>query len=251
MGDLSELHFYPSSWENPFIMRDQFDISNTTKDRPALMDSILLESTVIIRALDINGFEIKKIEALDVPDKAVEIEKTLKGDYKLIFSSNFYDNVVFKITDKSDKEYYVQVKRYTIDGWIRHEGEDNHAILTADFYFDREKSYTDFDITAKIIYNDGSTENVKLQAVKRIDDGLGNITDKYEVEETVTHFGDDEFGLKKSVFEYVLPNNVDERNIDRVYLNAEYTGSTNYVYAGAYVGSGQGTLANIYHGEED
>ena len=33
-------------------------------------------------------------------------------------------------------------------------------------------------------------------------------------------------------------------------MNAEYKGSTADTYAGAYVGSGQGTLANIYTGEE-
>ena len=188
MGDLSELHYYPSSWANPFVMRDQFDISGTTKDKPALMDSILLESTVIIRALDVNNFEIKKIEALDVPDSAVEIEKTLKGDYKLIFSSNFYDNVVFKITDKNNQEYYLRVSRYTIDSWIKM--EDNHPVLTADFYFDREKSYTDFDITAKIIYKDGTTKNVKLTVSEfGIDDGLGNITHAYEVDEQTPEFG--------------------------------------------------------------
>ena len=249
-GNLSELHYYPSSWTNPFIMRDQFDISGSTKENPAVIDSILLESIVIIRPLEYNDFAIKTIEALDVPEQAVEIIKEANGEFKLVFSSNFYDNVVFKVTDTNDEVSYIQVKRYTIDGWIRHDNDSNSNILTADFYFDREKSYEDFDITAKIVYKDGSTENVKLQAVDRIDDGLGNITEEFEVEETVTHFDNKEFGLKKSVFEYVL-GDVDERDIERIYLNAEYKGSTASNYNGAYVGSGEGILANIYHGEEE
>ena len=39
--------------------------------------------------------------------------------------------------------------------------------------------------------------------------------------------------------------------ISKIYLNAEYKGSTAEKYAGAYVGSGLGTLANIYTGEEE
>jgi len=75
MGDLSDLHYYPSRWTNPFLRTDQYDISDTTKEKPALMDSILLESTVKIKSLGYNSFEIASIEALDVPKEAVKITK--------------------------------------------------------------------------------------------------------------------------------------------------------------------------------
>ena len=243
MGDLSELNYYPSSWSNPFIMRDQFDISGTTKNNPTVIDSILLESTVVIKSLNYNSFAIESMEALDVPEGAVTITK-VNGEFKLVFSSNFYDNVVFKVTDTNGGVSYLQIKRYTIDGWIRF--ENNHPVLTADFYFDRNRSYDDFDITAKIVYKDGTTKNVDLKAVLGIDDGLGNITEAYEVDEQ--SFGGK--GLKKSTFEYALKNGED-KTIEKVYLNAEYKGSTASNYAGAYVGSGKGVLANIYQGEEE
>ena len=244
MGDLSKLHYYPSSWNDPFIKRDQFDISGTTKNNPTGIDSILLESTVMIRPLNYNSFAIASIEALDVPEGAVEITKENNGDFRLVFSSNFYDNVVFKVTDTKGGVSYLQVKRYTIDGWINF--KDNHPYLTTDFYFDREKSYNDFDLTAKIVYKDGTTKNVTLTAANRIDDGLGNITNAYEVDEQSAGGK----GLKKACFEYALSDGED-RTIKDVYLNAEYKGSTASNYAGAYVGSGEGTLANIYHGEEE
>ena len=244
MGDLSDLHYYPSSWTNPWIMRDQFEVSGTTEGKPALVDSILLESTVIIRALEYNSFAIKSIEALDVPDGAVEIVKDNNGEFRLIFSSNFYDNVTFKITDNSDEISYFNVKRATIDGWIKH--VDDKAVLTADFYFDKNKSYTDFDLTAKIVHKDGTFRNVKLTPERGIDDGLGNITDEYEVSEE--DFGGK--GLKKAKFEVDLEDG-EEENIRDIYLNAEYKGSTATNYAGAYVGSGEGVLANIYHGEDE
>lgn len=247
IGSLDELSYYPSTWNNPFLKRDQYDISGTTKNNPTVIDTILLEKVVKIKEIDVNNFSISKIEALDVPADAVSISKE-NGEWKLEFSSNFYDNVVFKVTDSNGGESCIQIKRYTVDAWIRF--DNNRPVLTADFYFDRTKSYTDFDLTAKIVYKDGTTKNVSLTAKYGIDDGLGNITRAYEVDEENPQYGDKGKGLKKSTFEFALQNGED-RNISRVYLNAEYKGSTASNYAGAYVGSGEGTLANIYQGEEE
>lgn len=252
MGDLSQLHYYPADWTNPFVKRDQFDISATTKEHPSGVDSILLESTVMIKPLNINGFAIASMEALDVPEDAVTITK-VNGEYKLEFSSNFYDNVVFKVTDTDGEESYVLVKRYTIDGYIKF--IDNHPVLNAEFYFDRTKSYTDFDLTAKIVYRDGTIKNVKLVAEGNIDDGLGNLDaeDVFEVDQEFPTEGglpnpNGGKGLKKSEFRYHLEDGED-RNISKIYLNAEYKGSTAENYAGAYVGSGEGVLANLGGGE--
>ena len=244
-GNLSDLNYYPSQWANAYLMRDHFDISETTKENPTGIPAILLESTLNIKALGYNGFEITKIEALDVPEKAVTITKA-NDEWKLVFNSNFYDNVVFRATDSEGKEYYFQVGRYTIDGWIR--GEGNHGVLTADFYFDKNDSYEDFNLTAKILYKDGTEKNVTLTAVDRIDDGLGNITEEFEVSEE--DFRPAGKGLKRAVFEYELAEGED-RKIQDVYITAEYKGSTKTHYAGAYAGSGKGVLANIYHGEDE
>ena len=97
--------------------------------------------------------------------------------FKIVFSSNFYDHVVFKLTDTNGGESYIQIKRYTIDGWIR----DGHT-LTADFYFKNTESYEDFIITAKVIYYDGTIENVTLEAVDHFRDSLGNPIDSYFVD---------------------------------------------------------------------
>ena len=239
IGDLSDLNYYPSSWTNPFIRQDQFDISGTTKNNPTTINTVLLESTLVIKTLEYNSFNISSIEALDVPKEAVTITK-VNNEFRLEFSSNFYNNVVFKVTDSNDEVSYFQVKRFTIDGWIKN--VDNHPVLTADFYFDKNRTYSDFDIKAKIVYKDGTTKNVELKAAYGVDDGLGNITKAYEVNEGK--------GLKKSSFEYTL-NDGEDKIIDKIYLNAEYKGSTDTTYAGAFVGSGEGELANLYHGEEE
>lgn len=253
MGDLSELQYYPAQWTNPFLKRDQFDISGTTKDNPTVLDSILLEKNVRIKEINVNDFHITKIEALDVPEDAVNISKDGNtNDWILSFSSNFYDNVVFKVTDSKGEVSYFLVKRYTVDAWIKF--VNNKPVLNADFYFDRNNSYKDFEIKATIVYKDGTEKVVTLEPVKGIDDGLGNITDAYEVDEQSTINNDPNIptgkGLKKGCFQYTL-NNGDDKNIKKVYMNIEYKGSTSTEYAGAYSGSGRGTLANIYDPEED
>ena len=239
MGDLSQLNYYPDEWTNPFIKRDQFDISGTTKDKPSSVTSILLESTVMIKAVNVNNFVIASIEPLDVPEDAVTVSSE-NGQFRLVFSSNFYSNVVFKVTGTDGSVSYMEVKRYTIDAWFKF--VDNHPVLAAEFFFDRSKSYEDFDLTAKIVYKDGTFKNVQLEAFYGIDDGLGNLADGYEVESGV--------GLKKSEFRYSLEDGED-RLISKIYLNAEYKGSTDENYAGAYVGSGEGELANIYTGGDE
>lgn len=238
IGDLSELEYYPDYYTNPFIRRDQYDISGTSKDKPTGIDTILLEKVIRIKALNYNGFDIEKIEALDVPSDAVTITK-VDGEWRLEFSSNFYDMVVFKVTDTKGGESYIQIKRTTIDGWIKN--EDNKPVINADFWFDKEKSYEDFVLTAKIYYKDGTTKKVTLSAVKSIDDGLGNIAKEFEVL--------DGKGLKKSCFQYKLDDGEDKQ-IKTIYFNAEYKGSTTSNYAGAYVGSGEGVKANLYQEEE-
>ena len=95
-------------------------------------------------------------------------------------------------------------------------------------------------MTAVIVYKNGKEKNITLTPHKGIDDGLGNITDAYEVL--------DGKGLKKATFQYDLADGED-RTIQDIYLNIEYKGSTNTKYAGSFAGSGRGVKANIYHGE--
>ena len=255
IGDLSDLNYYPSSWANPFIRQDQYDISDTTKAKNTTVNAILLEKTLNIKEVEdedgekINGFEITKLEALDVPSDAVSISK-VNGEWKLVFSSNFYDSVVFKATDKNGEVSYFTVKRYIADPWINN--IDNKPHLYTELYFDKNNSYTDFNLTAKIEYKDGTVENVKLTPYNKIDDGLGNPTYAYEVDESNPEYGPSGKGLKKSVFIYKLKDGTkSDRDVKRAYVNVEYKGSTSKKYAGALAGSGKGILANIYKEEEE
>ena len=135
-ADFGGLNYYPASWADQFTRTDQYDVSETDEFHPTYLESILLEDTINIDVLPWNNYQVSTIEALDVPEDAVTITKENNRKFKIEFSSNFYDHVVFKITDTDNEESYVQIKRYTIDAWIR----DGNT-LSADFYFDREKSY--------------------------------------------------------------------------------------------------------------
>ena len=249
LGTLNELEYYPAQWADPMLRREGFDISETTKEKPAKMDSILLEPTYRFKELDANGFEINSVEPLDVPEGAVEVKKE-GTEYVIYFNSNFYDNVVFKITDTDENEYYIQVKRYTVDAWFRN--LENELYIYADFYYHNELFYTNFDLTAKIVYKDGTVKNVVLSPYGKVDDGLDNWSTEPEVDVSVQHAPNvpPGKGLKQSAFVYKLSKDEDKK-ISKIYLNAEYKGSTAEKYAGAYVGSGLGTLANIYTGEEE
>ena len=120
IGDLNHLNYYPSSWNNPFVKRDQFDISGTTKSKPTGIDTILLEDTVNIKALsDYNGFTISSIVPLDVPDGAVTVTPN-NGEFSIEFSSNFYDNVTFEVTDSHGGKSYMLIQRYTVDGYFKY-----------------------------------------------------------------------------------------------------------------------------------
>ena len=255
LGDLSQLDYYPAHWTNPFLRRDQYDISGTTKNNPTKLDSILLEDTVVLRPIGLPGntLEIDSIEPLDVPAGAVNAQYK-NNEWKIEFESNFYDNVVFKVTDTTNHEYYIKIQRYTVDAYLNYiwdeSPEDQHPAITAEFYYERNKNYDDFELTAKIIYKDGTIETVPLTAIKYVDDGLGNITQAYQVDQEEDHYDDSNKllpkgkGLNKSVFRYNLQPGED-RTIRNIYINVEKVGSTTDNYAGAYTGSGEGVKVKM------
>ena len=251
-GDLTGLTYYPAAWADPYLRTDQYDISETTKSKPALLDSILLENIVNINALNYNGLEIASITPLDVPADAVTVTPT-GNKFSIEFSSHFYDNVVFKVKDTDNEEYFIKIKRYTIDAWFAH--DDSGDFLRADFYYANNKSYTDFNITAKIVYKDGTTKLVTLTPQAHVEDGLGNGNDNYYIDQEHPNSDSNNNqpmgkGLYLSTFRFNLENG-EKDTIQDIYMNAEYKGNDPTVYPGAYSGSGEGTLANIFHPEEE
>lgn len=242
IGSLDDLSYYPAIWNNPFLRVESYDISETTKDTPVDIETILLEPIVNIKALDeYNSFEIKSIEPLDVPSDAVTVTK-VDDEFKIKFSSNFYDNVVFKVTSTDDEVYYIRINRITLDSSLRF--IDNKPVIESKFFFDRNTEYTDYIVTAKIVYKDGTYKNIEMVNAKEIDDGLGNKTYAYELDEETEGEGPSGKGLKVSVYRYALSQGED-REISKIYFNVEFKGSTSESYAGAFAGSGKGVVLSF------
>ena len=242
IGNLSNLNYYPASWANPFIRVDQYDISGSTKSNPTVIKTVLLENTINIKALNYNSFVIESMEALDVPSNAVSVTK-VNEEFRIIFRSNYYDNVVFKVVDSNSDVSYLKISRLVIDGKIKH--INNSPVISADLYFDKNKSYTDFIVSAKIVYKDGKNKSIVMNPVYGVDDGLGNVTDTYEFNEETDDLGGNRGkGLKRSTFNYSLSRG-EEDTISKVYINVENKGSTSASYAGAFAGSGKGIVIDF------
>lgn len=244
IGSLEDLSYYPAVWNDPFLRVDAYDISGDSEEETTIIDTVLLESTVNIKPLDINNFAIESIEALNVPKNAVTVTK-VDEEFKIKFASNFYDNVLFKVTSTDNKVYYFRINRLTIDVNLRF--KDNKPVIESYFYFDNRTSYDDYVITAKIVYKDGSSKKFEMKNAKAIDDGLGNVAYAYELDQEAIENGPSGKGLKVAAYSYALEQG-EEENISKVYVNVEYKGSTKTTYAGAFAGSGKGVVLEF--GEE-
>ena len=252
IGSLEDLKYYPGEWSNQLTRQDSYDISDTTKEKPAEINTIILEDKVNLKGLNYNGLEVKSMEPLDVPSDAVTVTKNNDGSFKLVFASNFYDNVVFKVTDTNNKVYFIKVNRIALNGKLEHKGE-NKILIKSEFSFDNKTKYSDYIISATILYKDGTRKIVEMKNSKYVDDGLGNSVYDYEVDEENPPRQEWAHGkgLKRSTYEYEITEE-DAKKMDKIYITAEKKGSTNTTYAGAFAGSEKGVTIDLsdYYREE-
>ena len=243
LADLNELTYYPSAWTDPLGRVESYDISGTTKDNPVDIETVLIEPTINIKALSAyNGFNISSIEALDVPEGAVRVTKD-NDKYKFTFSSNFYDKVVFKVTSTNNETYYLRINRLTLgveNDQVIYRPSDNDVDVIATFYFDRNTSYSDYILTAKIEYKDGTTKVVNMENAKKLIIGLSDVlyTEEYDDQSAGGK------GLKYGNYKYTFKDG-EVKKVSKMYINVEYKGSTKSNYAGAYSGSGKGTVVTF------
>ena len=250
IGDLDSLDYYPQAWNDWFLRRETYDMSGTTKEKPVEIDTVLLQKKINLKLqTDLNSYNITKIEALDVPSNAVIITKKNDGSYDFDFQSNFYDKVVFKVTTDDNKEQFIYINRRTTDPWIR--TDDGKEGIVVETFYDRNKSYSDLDVIAKIINKDGSSKVVHLEAERGIDNGLGDIIDGYEVDEQTV--GNDTTpkgkGMKRANFVYAM-SKADLKKVDKIYINVGFKGRTETTYAGNFAGSGKGDVIDMKYWED-
>lgn len=243
-GKIEDLSYYPGAWADGLLTQDLYTISGTTKENPVVINNVILDPTVLIDSEAFNTV-IKSIKPLDVPAGAVTV-KLVDSKYKIDFQSRYYDRVVFELTDTSNNKYYFMINRIAAQAKIDHDNKGNEFIFSS-VYFDRKDSYTDYIVTAKIEYKDGTTKTVEMTNANYVDDGLGNtIYDVKEVDSENTPRQDwtKGKGIKISSFKYNLGDH-EKESIKNAYVFVEFKGSTKDNYAGALSGSGNGNEVHL------
>lgn len=253
IGELSGLEYYPADWVSWFKRRESFDISGTTKDTPVEMLGYVLQDRINIKKLTYTDYTIESIEAIDVPTGAVVVNDKNDGSYDLVFNSNFYSKVEFKVTDSDGNEYFFVFNRRTTDPYIATEDGGPRAGIVAEVFYDNDLLYTDYTVLAKIQYKDGTTKVVELTGIPYGDDGFGHPVDVIEWDEEDPPIGGDDIpkgrGIKKTKYAYETTK-AELKKVDKIYINVERTGSTQEYYTGNFAGSGKGDLIDMKYWED-
>ena len=209
----SDLTYYPAFWDMAFF-NPAIDVSNTSPENPAVLLSYLLEPTVIIESDGISS-DISKIEIADGTNpSAVEITH-VGGKFTLNFKSNFYDRVVFKITNTNGDFYFLMIGRITVD------------------------------VAGGLYVPTGATEEYELRAHVTVLDGTEY---DFVFERTPEYDGIGGQGLEYRAYELAEEDQdkiVMEKDNPKEPVSVVYTvvkaGSTDTRYAGTLAGSGRGT----------
>ena len=225
--------------EYTYTMLD-LDVSKSTEENPAVLDTFLLNDSLSFASNGLAGVTFKSVETVNVPDGAVDITNKGNGAFNVKFNSNFYDRTIFKITDTNNNVYYIRVVRKVIEtNIVRFEPfyELEDSIIVRVFYPDTT-TYDDYDVTATILYKDGSTDTKDLSVLGKIDLGGANIVNQKE------------FKGGKNCKQAVYYANIDDfRKLEEdsvgIYFNVKYKGSTESTYAGTFAGNGKGLFLKV------
>ena len=227
---LRELDYKPDFIGGLFY-EDHFDLGLTTKAKPAVVQTSILNKEIEIENTEISR-PFKSVKALDVTDKAVKVTEKGDGVFSIKFNSNYYDRVIFEVTTVDNKTGYMMVARDSLN--VSFMGERREKIQ-ATLYYAKENSYKDYQVVANIIYKNGSSTVKVLDAVK--DAEHDNNRDRYEYETVGDAAMMGNAKLKKCQF--VIDNN---ENIKKVYFTVVKKGATTVIdtYKGTFAGSKSG-----------
>ena len=178
VGVPNDYEYYPSFWDGVFHW-NTVDISGTTVDNPAVFEAFLLEKTIQINS-NIVSKKIKSIKALNVPERAVSFENIENGIWNITYSSNYYDEIEFELTDVNNNKYYMTILRTNVR-LVGYASNPEDSAVYAAVYYPASDSYKNYSIILTINYKDGSKETKIIKnPVKAIDDEGGNLIETYE-----------------------------------------------------------------------
>ena len=233
--NIEDYDYFPGFWlTNTY--NSNIDISETTKENPAFIEAYLLNTTVTFRNSELSP-RFVSVEPLDVNQNAITVNDKGNGVFEVEFGSNYYDRVIFKITDIDGNEYYAMIARTAI------QVEDNFApgqtepVLYADIYYPTQGyDENSFQVVATAIYEDGSEKVLILDSVNVIDHSWNG------------NWGDDlgkkvYGGYNLSYSEFILDY---ENDMVGVYFTVIKKGSLGEnEYTGTFSGSGRGAYYDI------
>ena len=218
----ADLTYYPSYWNTTFF-NPAYDISETTLANPMIIQSYLLEPQVVLKNDDVSApIESLTVASEGVPDSAVTITKQGDNSYKIIFNSNYYDKVVFRVVS-GGKSYYVAIAR-TVVG---HDYERNPVLYVP------TGDTNEYDIIATYYWADGTEKTFTLEQVNSETGGKG-------LEARIYTFKEADQGQVDFRPDRNAPTGV-------TYISAK-AGSTVSKYEGTLGGSNKGTYFTINRG---
>lgn len=206
------------------------DISGSTLGSPVTLYAIPQQDEVIISGVDgaFNSVTAKNLE------KASAVQITpVAGGHKIKFNSNYYDRVIFEVTQGSTKKY-IRIFRTAIQTQ-QVDVNPNSKAVNAIVYFDSSRDCDDYNLFAKLEYKNGSNKTIQLAPAEEHDDGYGNINPGC-IEEGGTN-------LKKGY--YTAEADVKLNQLSGIYFTVLKAGSTSTSYAGTLSGSKRGIYLNL------
>ena len=230
----SDYTYFPTWWDQVFFT-STVDISGSSATNPAEYNTYLLEPNIKFTKAP-HSDNITGVEALNVNPDAVTITESA-GEYTIVFNSNYFDNVVFKITTASET-YYVKINRIVLDIHDNFAPGVTDKKLIAFLSYDASKTYTDYEVYATTVYKDGTKQMSKLEPQKIVWNNDPLSPGETLINDYTAKAGQ---GLRASC--YHVPVN---DNVAGVYFTAiNKPSATTTVYSGTLAGSGQGSYFNL------
>ena len=230
--------YYLGNWD-PVFSNPVYDVSGTTEAKPMDYTTYLLEDR-----LSFSSDEITSVKALNVPDKAVTVQK-VDNMYRITFNSNYYSKVTFELTNRNGKKHYLRINRVFVQFADNNEAvmweEETTRKAYASFIYPANKDYKDYDVIATITNDKGSTTKIlTATAVKVID---GEAPERQDgrptfMNQTVFPAG---FNLKK--VNYLLDIDKNTESVMITVTKKDATKGT--TYGGTFGGNGEGVELDI------
>lgn len=225
--------YFPDMFDPVFYIPYN-DVTGTSESNPATLTGYFLEPTFTLSTGNGSTYAIandgadKAVVALDVPSEAVSVTNNDNGTASIVFKSNYYDKVKFKVKDVNGGFHYVTIVRTGVN-LTDNFGPDvpiSDQKILGTFYYPNTDSASNYNALCTITYTDGST---KTKSVSLQNEDTGGK------------------GLKKASFTAasMADDSVSGKEIKYVSVNIIKAGGDSNTFAGAMLGSGAGATYDV------